>query len=119
MASLKRLLFTLTSIVAVRLELLGNELEEERLRLTQMLLFSLFAMFCFGMGILLITVFIVVLFWEDHRLLVTGMLGVFFFILGTLFAIVLRHKSQERSGLFSASLAELANDREHLDPDHE
>ena len=72
MESLKRLVSTLTSIVSTRLELLANELQEERLRLTQMFLYSLFALFCFGMGMLLLTVFIVVLFWDDHRLAVTG-----------------------------------------------
>ena len=37
MESVKRLLSTLASIASTRLELLANELEEERLRLTQML----------------------------------------------------------------------------------
>ena len=65
MGSVKRLASTLTTIVSTRLELLANELQEERLRLTQMLLFILFSLFCFGMGLLLLTVFIVVLFWDD------------------------------------------------------
>lgn len=119
MGSVKRLFFTLSSIASTRLELLANELQEERLRLTQMLLFALFALFCFGMGVLLLTVFIVVLFWDDHRLAVTGMLSVVFFALGTLLAILLRRKTQEKSRLFSASLAELAKDREYLDASHE
>ena len=59
MESLKRLISTLASIVATRLELLANELQEERLWLTQMFLFALFGLFCFGLGILLLTVFIV------------------------------------------------------------
>ena len=114
MESLKRLLCTLTSIVSTRLELLANELQEERLRLTQMLLFALFALFCFGMGLLLLTIFIVVLFWDDHRLAVVGGLTVLFFALTALTAQSLRNKAQARPKLFSASLAELARDREHL-----
>jgi uncharacterized membrane protein YqjE len=114
MASLKRLLSTLVSIVSTRLELLANELQEERLRLTQMLLYALFALFCFGLGILLLTVFIVVLFWDDHRLAVTGVLSVFFFALGLLMAMLLRSKARAKSRLFSASLAELFRDREQL-----
>ncbi|MEK7811786.1 MAG: phage holin family protein [Pseudomonadota bacterium] len=115
MGSVKRLLSTLISIASTRLELLANELQEERLRLTQMLLFVLFALFCFGMGILLLTVFIVLLFWEDHRLAVTGILAVLFFTLGTFLAVSLRRKAEEKTKLFSASLAELANDMEQLD----
>lgn len=114
MGSVKRLLSTLTSIVSTRLELLVNELQEERLRLTQMLVFALFALFCFGMGILLLTVFIVVLFWDDHRLAVLGALSALFFALSALMAMLLRSKAQAKSRLFSASLAELANDREQL-----
>lgn len=119
MGSVKRLTSTLTSIVSTRLELLANELQEERLRLTQMLLFALFALFCFGIGILLLTVFIVVLFWDDGRLAVLGGLCILFFVLGTLMAMLLRNKAQSKSRLFSASLAELARDREHLGVSHD
>jgi len=119
MESLKRLVSTLTSVVSARLELLANELQEERLRLTQMFLYSLSALFCFGMGVLLLTVFIVVLFWDDHRLAVLGSLCILFFMLGMLMAILLRNKAHSRPKLFSASIAELAKDREQLGAGHE
>lgn len=116
MGSVKRLASTLISIVSTRLELLANELQEERLHLTQMFLFSLLALFCFGMAVLLLTVFVVVLFWDDHRLAVLGGLCILFFVLGALMAMLLRNKVQSKSKLFSASLAELAKDREQLEP---
>lgn len=119
LGSIRQLASTLTSIVSTRLELLANELQEERLRLTQMLLYAWFALFCFGMGMLLLTAFIVVLFWDDHRLAAIGALGTVFFALAALMAWLLRGKSRARSGLFSASLAELAKDREYLDAGHE
>jgi len=119
MGSIKQLLSTVTSIASTRLELLANELQEERLRLTQMLLFALFALFCFGVGILLLTAFIVVLFWDDHRLAALGTLSAIFLALGTLMAMRLRSKAQARSRLFSASLAELTKDREQLETGHE
>ena len=119
MESLKRLVSTLTKIVSTRLELLANELQEERLHLTQMLFFSLFAIFCFGMGLLLLTIFIVVLFWDDHRLAVLGGLSLLFFLLGVLMAAVLRVRARSKTKLFSASIAEFAKDREQLGGDHE
>lgn len=119
MGSARRLLATLVSIASTRLELLANELQEERLRLTQMLLFALCALFCFGMGILLLTVFVVALFWDDHRLAALGALSALFFALGTLVALLLRSKAQSKPRLFSASLAELSKDRQQLDADHE
>lgn len=117
--SAKRLLCTLTSIISTRLELLANELQEERLRLTQMLFFALATLFCFSMGILLLTVFIVVLFWDDHRLAVLGGLTVLFFASGGLMALLLRSKARAKPRLFSASLGELAKDRAHLEAGHE
>lgn len=114
MGSIKQLLSTVTSIASTRLELLANEVQEERLRLTQMLLFTLFALFCFGVGILLLTAFIVVLFWDDHRLAVLGALSALFFALGALTAMLLRSKAQAKPRLFSASLAELTKDRAQL-----
>ena len=114
MGSVRQLLSTLTSIASTRLELLANELQEERLRITQMLLFALFALFCFGVGILLLTTFIIVLFWDDHRLAVLGALSAFFFALGALMAMLLRSKAQAKPRLFSTSLAELTEDRAQL-----
>lgn len=114
MGSAKRLLCTLTSIASTRLELLANELQEERLRITQMLFFALAALFCFAIGTLLLTAFIVVLFWDEHRLAALGGLSALFFASGALISVSLRNKAQARSKLFSASLAELARDREQL-----
>lgn len=119
MESVKRLASTLISIVSTRLELLANELQEERLHLMQMFFFSLFALFCFGMGVLLLTVFTAVLFWDDHRLAVLGGLCILFFVLGALMVMLLRNKMHSKPKLFSASLAEFAKDREHLDAGHE
>jgi len=119
MESVKRLATTLTFIVSTRLELLANEIQEERLRLTQMLVFALIALFCFGIGILFLTIFVVVLFWDDHRLAALGAVCALFMALGTLMALLLRSKEQAKSKLFSASLDELAKDREHLGVHHE
>jgi uncharacterized membrane protein YqjE len=116
MDSVKRLASTLISIVSTRLELLANELQEERLHLTQMFFLSLLALFCFGMALLLLTIFITVLFWDDHRIAVLGGLCALFFVSGTMIALLLRSKAQSRPKLFSASLAELAKDREQLEP---
>jgi len=119
LGSAKRLLCTLTGIVSTRLELLANELQEERLRLTQMLFFALAALFCFGMGLLLLTVFIVVLFWDSHRLMVLGGLSGIFFASGALLAMLLRSKAQQKSRLFSVSLGELVKDRAQMEAGHE
>ncbi len=117
MASIRQLVSTLASIVSTRLELLANELQVERLRLLRMLILVLSALFSFGMAALLLVAYVVVLFWDDHRLAAIGVLGAMFFALGALLAWLLRN--QARTRLFSDSLAELAKDRQHLDAGHE
>jgi len=112
--SLKRLTGTLLSIIQTRLELLSNELEEERLRVRQMLFYGSLALFFFGLSVMLLTVFVVVLFWDSYRLQVLGGLTAIFFIAGTLVWIELRRLSRERTKLFSTSLAELDDDRDRL-----
>ena len=114
MGSVRRLLSTLTSIASTRLELLPNELQEERLRLTRMLFFVLSALFCFGMGVLLLAIFIVLLFQDEYRLAALGVLSVLFLGLGALMVMLSRGEPETGSKLFSASLAELTKDREQL-----
>lgn len=112
--SVKKLGATLISIVATRLALLANELHEERLRLTQMLLFTMLALFCLGLSVVFMTTFLVVLFWDSHRLLVLGGLGSVFFSLGLIMLFALRQKIIQKPRLFAASLAELSKDRASL-----
>jgi len=114
MVSIKRLLSTLIAIAATRLELLANELNEERLHLGRMLLYFLSALFCFGMGILLLTMFVVMVFWDEHRLAVLGGGALLFLVFGGLMLMRLRHFVETRTKLFSASLAELVRDAEYL-----
>ena len=116
MDSLKRLTDTLLAILQTRLELLSNEIEAERLHFEQMLLYGGIALFFFGMSITLLTVFIVVLFWDSHRLLVLGGFTALFFVAGLLLWNALRRITRGKPRLFSASLAELADDRDRLAP---
>jgi uncharacterized membrane protein YqjE len=114
--SFKNLAGTLFSIAQTRLELLGNELEEERLHFERILLYSAIALLFFGLSIMLLTVFIVVVFWDSQRLLVLGSLAGLFFIAGLLVSNALRNQLHKKSRLFSASLAALSSDRDQLTP---
>ena len=60
-AAISRMAQSLLGAARTRLEILATEIEEERVRLEQMLLFALGAVFCLAMGIVLSTFFIVVL----------------------------------------------------------
>ncbi|HEX5363606.1 MAG TPA: phage holin family protein [Gallionella sp.] len=112
--SARRLFATLLGVVTTRVELLANEWQEERLRLAEMLLFALFSAFCLGVGMVLLTMFLVVLFWDEHRLAVLASLSLFFFVLGAWLIGLLRSRMRQGSRLFSVSLAELNKDRASL-----
>jgi uncharacterized membrane protein YqjE len=116
MESLKRMVDTLLSIVQTRLELLSNELEEERVRIGLLLLYGAIAFFFFGMAILLLTVFIVAAFWDNHLFLVLSGLVALFVIAGLVSCFAFRKVARKRFRLFSSSLDELAEDRDWFAP---
>lgn len=107
---------TLLAIVKTRIELLSNEIEEARLRFEQVLFYSSLVLFFFGLSIMLLTVFIVVLFWDSQRLQVLGGLAALFFVAGILASIMLRRVAQQRTKVFSASLDRLSEDINLLGP---
>ncbi len=119
LGSVKRLLHTGLSVVSTRLELLSNEWEEERLRLAQMLLFSVAALFFLATGILLLVALVVMFFWDEHRLVAVGVLSLLFLMAGGVMIVLVNGLLVRGTKLFSASLAELARDRESLGERHE
>lgn len=112
--SFRSLVATLLGILETRLDLFSTELEEQQERLKEILLFSAMALFCASLGVIFLTLFIVVLFWETHRLLVVGAIALVYFTLAGIAALALKKKVQSKPKLFSATLAELAKDREQL-----
>lgn len=116
MASLKQLVRTLLAIGQTRLELLSNELEEERIHLTRILVVGGLTLFFFGLALLLATLFLIVLFWDSHPLLMIGGLTGLFTLAGLLALNALRAMCREKPRLFAASIGELGKDRDHLAP---
>ncbi|HEX5338364.1 MAG TPA: phage holin family protein [Gallionella sp.] len=116
MESSKRMVGTLLAMVKTRIELLSNEMEEARLRFEQVLFYSSLVLFFFGLSIMLMTVFVVVLFWDSQRLQVLGGLAALFFVAGMLASMVLRRVVNERTKVFSASLDKLGEDINLLGP---
>ncbi len=109
--SIKHLAQSLLGAARTRLEILATEIEEERVRLEQMLFYALGAVFFFGMGIVLSTFFVVVLFWDTHRLAAVGLLAGAFLAAGVALGLILRDKTKSRPKLFAATRGELAKDQ--------
>ena len=112
--SLKTLSVSLVSIVHTRLELLSTDVAEEREQLTSFLVLVLVALGCFGVGVVLLAMLVVVAFWETHRLLaLAGMTGLFL-AAGVGLGWFAMHRVRTKPRLFEASLAELTKDRQQL-----
>lgn len=112
--SLKTFSGSLIAIVHTRLELLSNDIAEERAHLTTLLLMGLVALFCLGVGVVLLAILVAVAFWESHRLAALGGLTGFFLLAGAGLVWLALHKARTRPRLFAASLAELSRDRQQL-----
>jgi uncharacterized membrane protein YqjE len=112
--SVKRLAATLLAMGQTRLELLSNDLEEERAWLTSMLLWTLITLFCATLAVVLATFLIVVVFWDSYRLLALSIMIVIFVLAAGFAWRVVHNISKHKPRLFSASLAELSKDREQL-----
>jgi len=115
LASLRQLMDTVLETAQLRLALLSNEIEQEKLRLFDGLLWAGLALLLLGLGILLLCAFIVVLFWDSHRLLALGTLALLFLGAGTYLLARARARLQSQGGLFHSSAAELGRDRAGLD----
>jgi uncharacterized membrane protein YqjE len=113
-ASLRRLLATSLELAQVRLELVLTELEQEKLRLFDALLLAAGALVAFGIGLVLLVAFVVLLFPEPQRVAVVGVLALLLFA-GSAWALVAaRRRLRAPGGLFEASRRELARDRADL-----
>ncbi len=112
--SMKNLMATSLAIAQTRLELVAVELETEIIRFTSLLLFAASALFSFALGVLLIVFFIIVLFWDTHRLIAIGLLAGASLVVGAAAWSVFLKKLKDKPRLFAASIGELAKDREQL-----
>lgn len=114
-ASVKTLFGTLLGMAQTRLELLVNELEEERIRFIRLLLYSLFMMLFFGLGTALLTLLVIAAFWDTHRLLAISLVTVTYLGLALWLAMRVVSEARHRPKMFSATLDELAKDKAALE----
>jgi uncharacterized membrane protein YqjE len=116
-ASTKGLLGTGVTLIHNRLELLGVELAEERVRLVSLLAYGGAAFLCLSAGLVFLAIFLTVLLWDSNRLLALGVFSALFIGAGIASLMLAMSLARGGSKLFSASLAELRKDRDALASD--
>jgi uncharacterized membrane protein YqjE len=117
LGSASHLLATLVSAAETRVGIFASELQEERVHITRLVLLGAITLFCLGLGIVLLSVFFVVLFWESDRLAVLGLLCGLFLGLGLINAIVLVVMVRGHKRPLRETSEVLAADRESLERD--
>jgi len=115
LTSLKNLTVTLIAIIHTRLELLSTDLEEGRERFISLLAMAFVSLFSLCFGAVLLTILIVVVFWDTHRLLVLGSLTGLFLLTGALLGALVIKRLKSMPRMFEASLAELIKDHHEID----
>ena len=114
MISLKQLVATLVVIVQTRLQLLVSEAQAEQLRLSQLLLFGICAAFFLGCAVLLLTLLVIAILWDTHKLAAIGGFAVLYLGIGIAFGMAARARLAAGSRMFEASIGELQKDRDRL-----
>jgi uncharacterized membrane protein YqjE len=111
LGSARLVLASLLEIGHTRLQLASTELEEERLRVAELLLHATLALFFLGVGLVLGSLLIVLLFWESHRLLALGSVTALHLGIGAYAAVVWQKKARNKPPLLAATIAELRRDQ--------
>ena len=113
--SSKRALDALLELAQVRLELLGTELQAEKLRLFDALAKAIIALVMLGLALVLALGFVVLLFWEGYRLAAVGVLTVLLAAGGAALLLSARRAlNLDDGGPFGLTLGELRRDRAGL-----
>ena len=115
-SSPRRLGAAVLGLLHSHVELFGIELQEQKARTVSLLLFAGLAL-VFGLLLLIgLSVLVLILVWDTYRL--TGIIGLcLFYTLAAAFCgLRLKAAVFDESSPFSATLAELAKDRERLMP---
>ncbi len=110
-ASLRALLASTLDLARTRLELLGIELEEEKLRILSLLGYGVAALLLLCAGSVFLAIFLTVLFWDGYRLLALGLFTTLFLVTGGVALALAVNHGRAGSRLFSTSLAEMEKDR--------
>jgi uncharacterized membrane protein YqjE len=114
LGSVKGLAATLIAVVQTRLQLIVNDLEAEGLRLRRMAVLLVLAGVFFSLAMFLLTLCIIIAFWDTNRLLVAGCLTALYFVVSVVLFVLAKRCGAAAPRPFGATLGEFRKDREGL-----
>src|SRR5690606_21982114 len=113
--SISTLLGTLLGIAQTRLELLANELEEQRMHFVTLVFYGMLMLFFFGVGLILLTLLIISFYWESHRILALCIVSASYLSIALALAVSVAIQVRKKPQLFAVSLSELRKDCDALE----
>lgn len=105
---------TLLSFAETRARLAANEFEEQLLRLLEVAAWAVAAVFFFAIAVLLVSLFIILVFWDANRVLAAGLLAGLFIAGGGVSVMMVRACLAARPKFLAATLAEFEKDRQRM-----
>jgi uncharacterized membrane protein YqjE len=113
--SARRMLVIVVSMVKTRLGLLAVEARQELSRVWLLLVLTALALIFVAMSLLMLSLLVIIAYWETSRLLAVGCLLGLYVAATIATLLILRHRAQNRSRLFAASFGELSKDQAALE----
>ena len=114
LATLRRLAANAVALLHARLELILTEIDEERSYFIRVLVLSIVAAFFLTIGAVALTLLVVLLVWDTHRVLAAGVLTALYLAIAAGIILRVRALVQGRHKLLASSLEELRKDRDAL-----
>ena len=115
-ASLQRMLATVLEIVQTRIEIVSNEIEEEREQLQHLVLYGLLTILFLAFGLMLATLFVILLYWDQYRLTVVGVFAGLYLAIGIISGLAVAVRRRTRQRFLATTISELQQDRDRLRP---
>jgi uncharacterized membrane protein YqjE len=117
LASLRHMFATVLALVHTRVELFTTEVEEEIQRAAGILLWALVALFFGSLTVMFLAVLVLIVFWDDHRVLAASLITAAFLLLTIIFGLLARGRLRAKPRFMAASIEELKRDRTVLERD--
>lgn len=109
------MLAIVVGMAKTRLALLAVDLLEEKRRIWLLLVLTALALIFGLLALLMLSLLVIIAYWEEGRLLAIGALLAFYIAATIATVLILRRKTMSGSALLAASLGELSKDHAALE----
>jgi len=106
---------TIIALIYTRIELVATEVEEELQRGVIILIWAILALFFGALSVLMLAVTVLVIFWDEHRVLVALLITFVFIAITAVMGFLAQARVRSKPRFLAASIEELKRDRAFLE----